>query len=112
MKQAVAENTADILHKIETIEKDVMELKLTVLKKLAPSKKNIIKLGGIIKGVAINENDINKSIYLYLKGRTRKKGKLKDISIDSAKVEKAAKKAFGTTNIGENALHVNYIQRF
>ena len=38
MKQAVAENTADILHKIEAVEKDVMELKLTVLKKLVPSR--------------------------------------------------------------------------
>ena len=66
MKQAVAENTADILHKIEAIEKNVMELKLTVLKKLAPSKKKIVKLKGILKGVEITEKDIasaKKSLY-------------------------------------------------
>ena len=58
MKQAVAENTVDILHKIETIEKDVMELKLAVLKKVSLSKKKIVKLKGILKGVNITEEDI------------------------------------------------------
>ncbi|MBI5676155.1 MAG: hypothetical protein HZC48_10085 [Nitrospirae bacterium] len=66
MKQAVVENTTDILHKINTIEKDVMELKLAVLKKLAPSKKKIVKLKGILRGVEITEKDIasaKKSLY-------------------------------------------------
>jgi hypothetical protein len=66
MKHAVAENTADILHKIETIEKDVMELKLAVLKKVSLSKKKIVKLKGILKGVNITEEDIisaKKSLY-------------------------------------------------
>ena len=66
MKQAVAENTVDILHKIETIEKDVMELKLAVLKKVSLSKKKIVKLKGILKGVNITEEDIisaKKSLY-------------------------------------------------
>ncbi len=66
MKQAVAENTVDILHKIEIIEKDVMELKLAVLKKVSLSKKKIVKLKGILKGVNITEEDIisaKKSLY-------------------------------------------------
>ena len=32
MKQATAKNTVDMLHKIETIEKEVTDLKLSVLK--------------------------------------------------------------------------------
>lgn len=66
MKQAALKSTADVLHKIEAVEKDIMELKLTVLKKFAPSKNNIIKLKGILKGVEITEKDIasaGKSLY-------------------------------------------------
>jgi hypothetical protein len=37
MKHASAKSTVDMLHKIETIEKEVMGLKLSVLKKLTPS---------------------------------------------------------------------------
>jgi len=66
MKHAAAKSTVDILHKIETIEKEVMGLKLSVLKKLTPTKKNIVSLKGILKGVEISEEDIKaakKSIY-------------------------------------------------
>lgn len=66
MKQAVAKNTVDLLHKIETIEKEIMELKLSVLKKLTPSGKKLISLKGIIKGVDITDEDIitaKKSLY-------------------------------------------------
>ena len=66
MKHAAAKSTVDMLHKIETIEKEVMALKLSVLKKLAPSGQNIISLKGILKGVDITEQDINtakKSLY-------------------------------------------------
>ena len=66
MKHAAAKSTVDILHKIETIEKEVMGLKLSVLKKLTPTKQNIVSLKGILKGVDISEEDINtakKSIY-------------------------------------------------
>lgn len=55
-----------MLHKIETIEKEVMDLKLSVLKKLSPSGQNIISLKGILKGVEITEKDIitaKKSLY-------------------------------------------------
>ena len=66
MKHAAAKSTVDMLHKIESIEKEVMGLKLSVLKKLAPSSQNIISLKGILKGVEISEKDIKsvkKSLY-------------------------------------------------
>ena len=66
MKQAVAKNNLDLLHKIETIEKEVMGLKLSVLKKLTPSGKKLISLKGIIKGIDITDEDITaakKSLY-------------------------------------------------
>lgn len=66
MKQAAIEGTVDMLHKIEAIEKEVMDLKLSVLKKLSPSGKKNIKLKGILKGVEITDKDIvsaKKSLY-------------------------------------------------
>ena len=52
---------SDILHKIESIEKELIELKLSVLKRLTPSKKNIISLKGILKGIEISEKEIDKA---------------------------------------------------
>jgi hypothetical protein len=55
-----------MLQKIETIEKDVMDLMISVLKKLAPSGKKVVSLKGILKGVEITDGDINsakKSLY-------------------------------------------------
>lgn len=66
MKHAAAKNTVDILHKIETIEKEVMGLKLSVLKKLTTTSQNVVSLKGILKGVEISEKDIKaakKSLY-------------------------------------------------
>ena len=66
MKTTAIKSTADILHKIEAIEKEVKILKLSVLKKLTPSGKKIIKLKGILKGVDITDEDITsvkKSLY-------------------------------------------------
>ena len=66
MEHTAVKNSIDILHKIENIEKEIIELKLSVLKKLAPSGENIISLKGILKGVEITERDIataKKSIY-------------------------------------------------
>ena len=57
MKTA-AEDTVDILHKIETIEKEIMNLKLSVLKKLTPSGEKLVKLKGILKGIDITNEDI------------------------------------------------------
>ena len=66
MKHTAAKVTADMLSKIETIEKEVMDLKLSVLKKITPSGQKVISLKGILKGVNITERDIinaKKSIY-------------------------------------------------
>ena len=58
MKSPATESTADMLYKIEAIEKQVMDLKLSVLKNMTPSKQKVISLKGIIKGVNITEKDI------------------------------------------------------
>jgi hypothetical protein len=55
-----------MLHKIETIEKEFMDLKLSVLQKLTPSGQKVISLKGILKGVMITDHDIanaKKSLY-------------------------------------------------
>ena len=58
-KQTITKSTVDKLQKIEAIEKDVMDLKVSVLKKLAPSGKKVVSLKGILKGVEITDGDIN-----------------------------------------------------
>jgi len=66
MKHKSSKNTVDILHKIETIEKEIMDLKITILNGLKPSKQKIISLKGILKGIEITEQDITtaqKSLY-------------------------------------------------
>ncbi len=66
MKQKTLNNTDDILDKIESIEKEVMDLKLSILKKLPPADKKIISLKGALKGIDINDKDIasaKKSLY-------------------------------------------------
>ena len=44
MKQVAIKSTVDMLQKIETIEKEVMDLKVSVLKKLAPTDKSETKV--------------------------------------------------------------------
>ncbi len=66
MKNAAAKSTIDMLHKIETIEKEVSKLKLSVLNKLASTGKKVVKLKGILKDTSITEKDITsaqKSLY-------------------------------------------------
>ena len=66
MKHSTAKATVEMLHKIENIEKEVMDLKLSILKKLTPSGQKVISLKGILKGVDISEQDIidaKKSLY-------------------------------------------------
>jgi len=58
MKQAAFNDSVDMLRTIETIEKEVMELKLSVLKKLTPSGKKVVSLKGILKGVDVTDEDI------------------------------------------------------
>ena len=66
MKQTVLNGAIDMLHKIETIEKEIVDLKLTVLRKFTPTGKKVISLKGILKGVDITEEDVTsakKSLY-------------------------------------------------
>jgi hypothetical protein len=66
MKQVAIKSTVDMLQKIETIEKEVMDLKVSVLKRLAPTDKRVISLKGVLKNVDITEEDITsvkKSLY-------------------------------------------------
>lgn len=46
MKQAALKSTADVLHKIETMEKEIKNLKLYVLKKLSPTDKKLKQTNG------------------------------------------------------------------
>jgi len=66
MKHAAAKSSVDILGQIETIEKDILSLKLSVLKKFTPSGKKTVKLKGVFKGVDITDEEISatqKSLY-------------------------------------------------
>lgn len=66
MKQSAVKSNSEMLQKIKNIEKEVMDLKLTILKRLPPSGKKVISLKGILKGVEITEEDISsakKSLY-------------------------------------------------
>jgi CheY-specific phosphatase CheX len=58
MKHAIKKDSAEILYKIEVIEREVQDLKLSVLKNLSPSVRKIVSLKGIIKGKEITEKDI------------------------------------------------------
>lgn len=66
MKQTASQNNLYMLHKIENIEKEVMDLKLSFFKNLSPARKKLISFKGIIKDVDITDEDIiiaKKSIY-------------------------------------------------
>lgn len=63
MKQAVSSDTVSdfnkvTLDKILAIGKDILALKLSVLKKLGPSGKKPLKLKGIVPNVKITDEDI------------------------------------------------------
>jgi hypothetical protein len=66
MKRSSAKSPFDMLRRVENIEKEVMGLKLNLLKNLTPTGRKIISLKGILKGVVITEEDISsakKSLY-------------------------------------------------
>lgn len=68
MKLTAVNNTIDMLHRIAAIEKEVIDLKLSVLKKNvpAPTGKKVISLRGILKSIDISDKDIasaKKSLY-------------------------------------------------
>jgi len=65
-KQTIPKSAVDMLQKIEAIEKEVKDLKLSILKKLAPTGKKAVSLKGILKGVEVTDENINsakKSLY-------------------------------------------------
>jgi len=65
-KQIIPKSAVDMLQKIEAIEKEVKDLKLSILKKLAPTGKKAVSLKGILKGVEVTDENINsakKSLY-------------------------------------------------
>ena len=69
MKQAASSDSVSdfnkvTLDKILAIEKDVVALKLSVLKKLGPTGKKIAKLKAIVPSVEISEEDITKDSVL------------------------------------------------
>ena len=67
MEQALKMKEApNILLKIKAVEKDIMDLKLSILKTLAPSHQKNVSLKGIMKGIKITDKDImsaKKSLY-------------------------------------------------
>lgn len=66
MKQTTLHGAIDMLRKIETIEKEIVDLKLTVLRKLPLTDKKVISLKGILKGIHVTDEDIasvKKSLY-------------------------------------------------
>ncbi len=66
MKTSTDKNNGNLLNRIEAIEKDVMSLKLIILKKFSPPGRKIVKLKGILKGKEITDEDIikaQKSLY-------------------------------------------------
>jgi hypothetical protein len=75
MKQAALKNTVDVLHKIENLEKEIMSLKLYVLKKFAPPHKKVkqsngkkCSLAGIIdiaKDCSDTDLSVHHDKYLY-----------------------------------------------
>jgi hypothetical protein len=65
-KQTIPKSAVDMLQKIEAIEKEVKDLKLSILKKLAPTGKKAVSLKGILRGVEVTDEDIHsakKSLY-------------------------------------------------
>lgn len=77
MKQATLKNTVDVLHKIENLEKELMDLRLQVLKKFSPSAIKVNKhngkkcsLAGIIdiaKDCTDTDLSLHHDKYLYIR---------------------------------------------
>ena len=58
MKHAALADSSDILHKLESIEKELTGIKLSILKKLSPARKKVVSLKGIIKNTDVTDEDI------------------------------------------------------
>jgi len=66
MKKTGNPSGMDVLERINLIEKEVMDLRLFVIKKLSSGGKRIISLKGILKGEEVSEKEITsaqKSLY-------------------------------------------------
>jgi hypothetical protein len=66
MKKTGILSGTDVLEIINLIEKEVMDLRLFVIKKLSSGGKRIISLKGILKGEEVSEKEITsaqKSLY-------------------------------------------------
>jgi len=61
MKQTTLKNPGEILHKIETMEKEMFHLRLSVLRKLTPSPKKVVSLKGVFKNLDISDEDIRQA---------------------------------------------------
>lgn len=59
MKATRIKTPANLLEKIETIEKEISDLKLIVVKKLASPGKRVISLRGVLRGVKITAADVS-----------------------------------------------------
>ncbi|MEI6208785.1 MAG: hypothetical protein WCP20_18565 [Desulfuromonadales bacterium] len=58
MKQATVADSSDILHKLESIEKELSGIKLAILKRLTPARNKVVSLRGMIKGIDVTDDDI------------------------------------------------------
>jgi len=70
MKQALSTNFK-MFHKLGTIEKEIVDLKLDILKKLAPAGKKTTSFKGVLKSVDVTDEDIaiaKKSLYSKVSG--------------------------------------------
>lgn len=70
MRQAALKTDVGTLSQIAAIERDIALLKSSVLRKITPSGKRIVRLKGVIKGVEVSESDIaavHKSLYSSVK---------------------------------------------
>lgn len=66
MKIKTPNATMEVFHKIELIEEEVLDLKFSVLKHISPSRKNLVTLKGLLKGIDVSGMDIQsakKSLY-------------------------------------------------
>jgi len=66
MKKTGIPSGTDVLERINLLEKEVMDLRLFVIKKLSSGGKRVISLKGILKGEEVSEKEITsaqKSLY-------------------------------------------------
>jgi len=66
MRQTALKTDVGTLSQIAALERDIALLKSSVLRKITPSGKRIVRLKGVIKGVEVSEADIasaRKSLY-------------------------------------------------